>query len=92
MSAKDLLAEIELELGRAARRAWRQLQPDWRAIEADVALATAVAAMHRMRPELSAEATLAELHRLELVAMGPGGVVVKVPELPHPQLPTAGLQ
>jgi hypothetical protein len=77
--ATEIIAEVELELGRAARRAWRQLVPDWRDREAELVLVFAVAAVSRRRPELSDATVLAELQRLGIVAEGGA---VRVPELP----------
>ena len=85
-----LLTEIEHELNIACRRAWRQLVPNWRDLEAETVLLLATVAVTRRRPDLDDAGAMAELQRLGIVT---ASGLVRVPMLPgEPLPPTGGVQ
>ena len=85
MTADELRADISRELHHACRRAWRQVQPNWRDLEAEMVLIAATAAVTRRRPDLDDAGVLAELQRLGIVT---ASGLVRVPPLPGEPLPT----
>jgi len=90
LTVEILHAEMAAAIGRAARRAWRELHPRWRDAEAEVGLAAAVALVQRHRPDLDEPGIAAELHRLGVVEPGSEGrMSVRVPALPDPLPPAS---
>ena len=84
MRVEELHAEIEAALHRACRVAWRQLQPNWRQLEADAVLAAATAAILREQPGLDEVDVLDQLETAGVVRVTGQGVQVIVPQLPEP--------
>lgn len=85
MTQDELLNETEAALLNAIRQAWRQLQPNWRDIEAQAVVAAASVALLRERPDLDEAGLRDELLRLGVLVAGESGrVQVRVPDCSAP--------
>lgn len=85
LTAETLHAAMTAAIGTAARRAWRQLTPDWQAAEAEVALLAAVTTVQQHRPDLDERGAVLELFRLGILTRGrDGNMVTRVPALADP--------
>lgn len=88
LTAETLHAAMTAAIGTAARRAWRQLAPDWQQAEAEVALIAAVTTVQQHRPDLDERGAVLELLRLGILARGSNGnMVTSVPALADPLAP-----
>ena len=82
-----LHAEIEAALYHAVRRAWRELTPNWRTLEADAVLAAATVAITRDRPGMTDAEVLGALTVAGILDRSGDGYAVRVPPLPDPLPP-----
>ncbi len=84
---RQLHAEIVTGLHHAIRRAWRELTPNWRMLEADTVLAAATAAITRDRPGMTDAQVLRALEASGVLDRTGDQYAVRVPPLPDPLPP-----